>query len=118
MTISERLGRESDRPFGRFLRRVHERARPLELLHDRCFRFAELEGTRTRTASAPGPCRGRSARLQSLSIPGYQALGLRAALSLVARQRKQLAQLVVTRAGPVSGSGAKRTRQDGLAGAG
>jgi hypothetical protein len=81
---SYRDGRKPDRPFRRLLRRIHERAWPLELLHHRRIRLAQLERTRTRTASAAGPCRGRSPRSQSLSLPCNQAMGTRSTSTLVA----------------------------------
>jgi hypothetical protein len=64
------------------------------------------------------PAEGGPLDRNPFPLPDYETLGLRPALGLVARQRQQLAKLVVTRAGPLSGSGSERAHQNDLAGAG
>ena len=58
---------------------------------------------------------GGSPGSQPGSLPSYQTLGPRPVLGVVARQRRQLSQLVVTRPRPLSRAGSERAHQNGLA---
>ena len=104
-------------PSGAFYRCLHQRARPLELLHASMLSIRRTCRARPRAAVAPGPRRWWSARSQSLSPAGNQALGLRSVPAWWHGNEKQLAKLAVPGTGAFSGSGAKRAHQTGLAGA-